>query len=623
MSSSHKRQKDYLSGYKSDISLELNSYSINHHTISNSTLTQTFKKNYPSSNQSMLILNMSERSPKRNLIYKNNLNSNTNSFSKNEYTFKTMDNDFSCDKVKRIRLKLNEDLKDQKLFLNKIKRKDLNETEKFYINSLLKKKNSKNGNISKNSLNFEQNKTVSDSFSINNPEIKMLKFLPSIYQNENLKLISKNRGTIQIFKDSVDGMRKSKYKKSVIDEVLKIKIENDENENIKIRLINSSIKINNNLLDKYIRNFGKYNLELNKISDDESYKLYLLNLELIKKKREVKELKFNILKLIQEKRRLCKYKVLFFQMKYNIKDLNEIQDKNLLKEYGLDNLKRIKEDNKYIYYDDTNDNNNEYKPINNPPIFENIDNFEEILHWKQLRLLDLCIYYTENRNFKTLIRELEFQNEIYNSSYNDMINELNLTQEKLNDIKFLYDDLLLFRNNLYNQYEKSERESNMFNLKKQVFNIIKDPLIQNHAIKHFHLNYDFLKTNESYKKKKQNLLMDSLFFYETLINLIMDEEIKYKNTEYKMNLYINAKKKYLVIKGIMKNKKYVEEMRIKREKKIEDILNKNDKFIIKPIRKIENKPKVKINTKLIKKRNNSIQPEINNVNDKLYNLITY
>ena len=623
MSSSHKRQKDYLSGYKSDISLELNSYSINHHTISNSTLTQTFKKNYPSSNQSMLILNMSERSPKRNLIYKNNLNSNTNSFSKNEYTFKTMDNDFSCDKVKRIRLKLNEDLKDQKLFLNKIKRKDLNETEKFYINSLLKKKNSKNGNISKNSLNFEQNKTVSDSFSINNPEIKMLKFLPSIYQNENLKLISKNRGTIQIFKDSVDGMRKSKYKKSVIDEVLKIKIENDENENIKIRLINSSIKINNNLLDKYIRNFGKYNLELNKISDDESYKLYLLNLELIKKKREVKELKFNILKLIQEKRRLCKYKVLFFQMKYNIKDLNEIQDKNLLKEYGLDNLKRIKEDNKYIYYDDTNDNNNEYKPINNPPIFENIDNFEEILHWKQLRLLDLCIYYTENRNFKTLIRELEFQNEIYNSSYNDMINELNLTQEKLNDIKFLYDDLLLFRNNLYNQYEKSERESNMFNLKKQVFNIIKDPLIQNHAIKHFHLNYDFLKTTESYKKKKQNLLMDSLFFYETLINLIMDEEIKYKNTEYKMNLYINAKKKYLVIKGIMKNKKYVEEMRIKREKKIEDILNKNDKFIIKPIRKIENKPKVKINTKLIKKRNNSIQPEINNVNDKLYNLITY
>ena len=623
MSSSHKRQKDYLSGYKSDISLELNSYSINHHTISNSTLTQTFKKNYPSSNQSMLILNMSERSPKRNLIYKNNLNSNTNSFSKNEYTFKTMDNDFSCDKVKRIRLKLNEDLKDQKLFLNKIKRKDLNETEKFYINSLLKKKNSKNGNISKNSLNFEQNKTVSDSFSINNPEIKMLKFLPSIYQNENLKLISKNRGTIQIFKDSIDGMRKSKYKKSVIDEVLKIKIENDENENIKIRLINSSIKINNNLLDKYIKNFGKYNLELNKISDDESYKLYLLNLELIKKKREVKELKFNILKLIQEKRRLCKYKVLFFQMKYNIKDLNEIQDKNLLKEYGLDNLKRIKEDNKYIYYDDTNDNNNEYKPINNPPIFENIDNFEEILHWKQLRLLDLCIYYTENRNFKTLIRELEFQNEIYNSSYNDMINELNLTQEKLNDIKFLYDDLLLFRNNLYNQYEKSERESNMFNLKKQVFNIIKDPLIQNHAIKHFHLNYDFLKTNESYKKKKQNLLMDSLFFYETLINLIMDEEIKYKNTEYKMNLYINAKKKYLVIKGIMKNKKYVEEMRIKREKKIEDILNKNDKFIIKPIRKIENKPKVKINTKLIKKRNNSIQPEINNVNDKLYNLITY
>jgi hypothetical protein len=310
-------------------------------------------------------------------------------------------------------------------------------------------------------------------------------------------------------------------------------------------------------------------------------------------------------------------------MKYNIKDLNEIQDKNLLKEYGLDNLKRIKEDNKYIYYDDTNDNNNEYKPINNPPIFENIDNFEEILHWKQLRLLDLCIYYTENRNFKTLIRELEFQNEIYNSSYNDMINELNLTQEKLNDIKFLYDDLLLFRNNLYNQYEKSERESNMFNLKKQVFNIIKDPLIQNHAIKHFHLNYDFLKTTESYKKKKQNLLMDSLFFYETLINLIMDEEIKYKNTEYKMNLYINAKKKYLVIKGIMKNKKYVEEMRIKREKKIEDILNKNDKFIIKPIRKIENKPKVKINTKLIKKRNNSIQPEINNVNDKLYNLITY
>ena len=286
MSSSHKRQKNNLTGYKSDISLELNSYSINHHTISNSTLTQTFRKNYTSNNQSMLFLNKSERSPKRNLIYKNNLNSNTNSFSKNEYNFKTMDDDYSCDKVKRIRLKLNEDLKDQKLFLNKIKRKDLNETQKFYINSLLKKKSSKNENISKTSLNFEQTKTVSDSFSFFNPEIKMHKFLPSIYQNENLKLISKNRGTIQIFKDSIDGMRKSKYKKSIIDEVLKIKNENDENENNKLQLIKSNIKINNNLLEKYIKSFGKYNLELNRISDDESYKLYLLNLELIKKKKK-------------------------------------------------------------------------------------------------------------------------------------------------------------------------------------------------------------------------------------------------------------------------------------------------------------------------------------------------
>ena len=223
-------------------------------------------------------------------------------------------------------------------------------------------------------------------------------------------------------------MRKSKYKKSIIDEVLKSINENDENENNKLQLIKSNIKINNNLLEKYNKSFGKYILELNKISDDESYKLYTLNLELIKKKREVKELKFNILKLIQEKKRLCKYKVLFFQMKYNIKDLNQIKDKNLLKEYGLDNLKRIKEDNKYIYYDDTNDNDNEYKPIINPPIFENVEHFNEILHWKQLRLLDLCIYYTENRNYKTLIQELEFQNEIYNSSYNDMINELNLTQ---------------------------------------------------------------------------------------------------------------------------------------------------------------------------------------------------
>ena len=57
MSSSHKRQKNNLTGYKSDISLELNSYSINHHTISNSTLTQTFRKNYTSNNQSMLFLN--------------------------------------------------------------------------------------------------------------------------------------------------------------------------------------------------------------------------------------------------------------------------------------------------------------------------------------------------------------------------------------------------------------------------------------------------------------------------------------------------------------------------------------------------------------------------------------
>ena len=64
-------------------------------------------------------------------------------------------------------------------------------------------------------------------------------------------------------------------------------------------------------------------------------------------------------------------------------------------------------------------------------------------------------------------------------------------------------------------------------------------------------------------------------------------------------------------------------MRVKRENQIENILNKNDKIIIKPIRKIENKPKVKINVKLIKKRNNSIQPEINNINEKLYNLITY
>ena len=157
----------------------------------------------------------------------------------------------------------------------------------------------------------------------------------------------------------------------------------------------------------------------------------------------------------------------------------------------------------------------------------------------------------------------------------------------------------------------------MIDAKNKILKIIKIHLIQNYAIKHFHLNYDFLKVKEVYGKK-QNILIDSLLFFEKLINGIMEDEKKYKSTEEKIDLYFKAKKKYSVIKGIMKNKKFVEEMKIKRQKEIENNLSKNNKIIFKPIHKIDCKPKLKTNVKIIKNKNININEEDNNLNYILY-----
>ena len=87
--------------------------------------------------------------------------------------------------------------------------------------------------------------------------------------------------------------------------------------------------------------------------------------------------------------------------------------------------------NKFYYYDNTNDNNKEYIPNINPPIFEDLNDFDEIFKRKQMRILDLCIFYIENRNFTLLKNELDFQNEIYNNSYDILIDEINLKKKKI------------------------------------------------------------------------------------------------------------------------------------------------------------------------------------------------
>jgi hypothetical protein len=620
----HLRKKGKISLLKGENSLEFNTYSIyNHHSISNSTITQTFMKNTLNIDNQSLIINKSHRSGKRN-IYKN---LNINFSSKNDFdNFESFDTDFTCDKVRKIRLKLYENLKDQKLFMSKIHKKKNNRVENFYTNSLLDRKNTKSENIS--IINFNNNysnyQTRNNSESISfTQEIRLQKFLPSLYEKEykNIKLITNRGETIQTFKNSVDALRKSKIKSNVIDEVYKTESEKIERENTKINLINYNFKKNRKIYDIYNKTFGKFLLELNRIESEEYVKLYQLFLEKSKKKKELQDLKFKIQTLINKKKQFIKVKILLFQMKYNIKDLSEIKDKNLLSKYGLLNVKKIYEgnySNKFYYYDNTNDNSKEYIPNINPPIFEDLNDFDEIFKRKQMRILDLCIFYIENRNFTLLKNELDFQNEIYNNTYDILIDEINLKKKKLSDKKFHFNFLLDFKNNLVKQFQISEKENLMIDAKNKILNIIKIPLIQNYAIKHFHLNYDFLKVKEVYGKK-QNILIDSLLFFEKLINGIMEDEKKYKSTEEKIDLYFKAKKKYSVIKGIMKNKKFVEEMKIKRQKEIETILSRNNKILFKPIHKIDCKPKLKPNVKIIKNKNININEEDNNFNDILYN----
>ena len=618
----HPKKKGKISLFKGENSLEFNTYSTyNHHSISNSTITQTFMKNTLNIDNQSLIINKSHRSGKRNL-YKN---ININFSSKNDFdNFESFDTDFTCDKVRKIRFKLYENLKDQKLFMSKIHKKKNNRAENFYTNSLLDRKNTKSENISIiNFNNYSNYQTRNNSESISfTQEIRLQKFLPSIYEKEynNIKLITNRGETIQTFKNSVDALRKSKIKSNVIDEVYKTEIEKIERENTKINLINYNFKKNRKLYEIYNKTFGKFLLELNRIESEEYVKLYQLFLEKSKKKKELQDLKFKIQTLINKKKQFIKVKVLLFQMKYNIKDLSETKDKNLLSKYGLLNVKKIYEgnySNKFYYYDNTNDNNKEYTPNINPPIFEDLNDFDEIFKRKQMRILDLCIFYIENRNFTLLKNELDFQNEIYNNSYDILIDEINLKKKKLNDRKFYFNFLLDFKNNLIKQFKISEKENLMIDAKNKILKIIKIPLIQNYAIKHFHLNYDFLKVKEVYGKK-QNILIDSLLFFEKLINGIMEDEKKYKSTEEKIDLYFKAKKKYSVIKGIMKNKKFVEEMKIKRQKEIETILSRNNKIIFKPIHKIDYKPKLKTNVKIIKNKNININEEDNNLNYILY-----
>ena len=532
------------------------------------------------SSENKLILsdtNWTNNYSKTKLIKNKSLNSNKNLNEEIIFTYKENKNKYF----------LNESFNKNNFYIKKfLESKKYNSTENIFI-----KKN--------------------DKFNVNNYKINHKKFLPKIYSNFYFSKANKNNfaplESLSTFKNSINYLRILNINKFILNKNLEEKNFSIENKIDDLSNKIFSLNKNKNYLLKFCENLNFY---VNQLKNILNYENSILN-ELKFKKKELKRKNFEIKKkinfLINEKKFLCKIKVLLFLLKFNIKNFSEIKDKNLLKKFGFDlNVLNLK--NCFDYYDNKNDNEKNYFKLNNPKIFNSIQEFENVFYNKENKIIFLLQNFILINEKKPEIiinyKNLKFNEENQNKKNNLIFNNLN------KKIKFLKEKNFFLLQNL-NSLKKIRKNLEYKKLLKKIVEIFNNNLIKFYLEKlKIDINFNFIE------KTQINLfIINFINYYEKIINFIVHQNQILKNEN--LEFYNKIKLNYLKKKTHFKSNQNILNYKKHNDNLFKKIIDKNLKVLYKSKFKIKEIP---INSKL---KSNSQEKKIFVEKNVLSDLIFY
>ncbi len=494
--------------------------------------------------------------------------------------------------------------------------------------------NIKNIKLLKNN-NYNNFETI--SYSNNSNE----NFIPPIIKTSgNTKLYKKNYGRIKLFEDKIKEMRYEKYIKHILKNELYFKKYEGAVGSQLLKLTKYGKEITQNLYNSYYDTVKQYSKVLNRHLNIEMKKNENIKLIENKLRNEIMRLKFKREKMVNEITECIEIKRFLLCVKnktLDIKKLNEL-DKDIIL-YDIERKQLILNDymtKKRIYFfpkksldirnsktktyihrsskffSNTNIRENrrrstkiislnEYTPVVNKKIFNNVDEFDNQYLILSEEIKELLKTYNKNiievEKLKTQLRNLNEENEKGRFIKSELNTEIQINLEKFEFEKNKFENLILTKKNI-TPFIKKEKE---------LFIMYKDKI--NSIFNYIELNYKkFIKRFEYNSNDFRDQIIDQLDFIEKILTELIQKTNqlkKEKPDKYREITKILATRNKHEL--FLKNKK---EQEIKNLKELQNIKKRINKIYFIPYKKFQEK--FHFSRRKIFKRNKSV----NNINFK-------
>jgi len=384
---------------------------------------------------------------------------------------------------------------------------NINFNKSIFTNNKRPNSNIKNIKLLKNT-NYNNFQTISYSNKTNDNCIP-----PIIKPKGNYKLFKKNYGRLKIFDDNIKEMRYEKYIKHILKNELYFKKSEGAIGSQLLKLTKYGKEITQKLYNSYYESFKHYSKILNRNLDIEISKNEKEKLIENKLRNEIMRLKLKKEKMLNEITEYIEIKHFLLCVKnktLDIRKFNEfdkeiilydIERKKLIindyiskkkisffpkKPYEIRNSKTktyIHRSSKFFSNNNIRDNRrrstkiislNEYTPVINKKIFNNVDEFDNQYLILSEEIKELLKRYNKNvievEKLKTQLRNMNEENEKSKFKKSELSSEIKIHLEKFEIEKNKYDNLITIKKNILKPISKEEKE--LFEIYKQKINSI-------------------------------------------------------------------------------------------------------------------------------------------------------
>ncbi len=531
------------------------------------------------------------------------------------------------------------------------------EEKKIFSYKLLKGKVFVKENIinkESNKINENCNESFSEIKEENNLFSKLIHSKSHSLDEKKIKIQIRNRMPVNEYINKTKELSLMKYTLEIKKEKINRLIEDNISH---MHIVNNTIQTVNNINDLFVKQiYWKYNEYLRKLERQTKEEIYENN-NLIKKvelkKREIQEIELKIKKIKLKKENIQRWLFLQIQVKekllsipnYYILILDD-SNKNVLKKLNIEQSKidKIKSYKNNIIYENFEDFIHEFKKMEENTL-QNITNYNNIRYEiNKIKEDNQDLFNHEKKRYQYEINLIKDNKEILENLKHIFINN-SIKTTKFEYIKNFKNSSLTSRNNSKNKNINQFFLNNSVKIPKcYLFNILSKECLTGKApkigkypkiyIKIFNIfknilnNYD---KNYSFENHKNNFCKVGNTIESKMLSMLecIEEFINYlinKNKNYKKNniLYMQFKNAMGVVEDENKQKKYIRQMEIMKEKR-QDIINKieeriNKKYFL-PYRKVG----VNLISKIAKerelkllRRNNSVNLNLNNFLHDVY-----